>query len=185
MARKLIILLSGPLAVGKTTLRDVLINDHRFDYAKSGNYLMSQASQLGIQISRTSLQDLGDKLDLDTDYRWLITDVVTPAMQGNDLCERWIVDAVRKERQIIHFRDSFKTSADIFHLHLTAPEAVLKSRYESRRSDSVSYAVACSHENEKASRALIQTADMIRDTSLSSAKQIADDVLTKSTGELL
>jgi guanylate kinase len=37
MARKLVILLSGPLAVGKTTLRDVLINDHRFDYAKSGD----------------------------------------------------------------------------------------------------------------------------------------------------
>jgi hypothetical protein len=128
MARKLIILLSGPLAVGKTTLRDALVSEHHFDYAKSGKYLTSRASQLGIAISRTSLQDLGDKLDLDTDYRWLITDVVTPAMQGNDLCERWIVDAVRKERQVIHFRDSFNTSADVFHLHLTAPEAVLQTR---------------------------------------------------------
>jgi hypothetical protein len=184
MARKLIILLSGPLAVGKTTLRDALINDHRFDYAKSGKYLMSRASQLGIPISRTSLQDLGDKLDLETDYQWLINDVVYPAMQGNKLCERWIVDAVRKERQIMHFRDSFKVTAEVLHLHLTAPEAVLQARYESRKSDSVSYAVACSHENEKASRALIEIADVIRDTSVSSAKQIADEVL-KSTGKLV
>jgi adenylosuccinate synthase len=177
--------LSGPLAVGKTTLRDALINDHHFDYAKSGKYLTYRASQLGIPISRTSLQDLGDKLDVDTDYQWLINDVVIPAMQGNSICERWIVDAVRKERQVKHFRDSFKTTAEVLHLHLTAPEAVLKTRYESRKADTVSYAVACSHENEKASRALIQIADMICDTSVSSAKHIADEVLTNTTGKLV
>jgi hypothetical protein len=37
------------------------------------------------------------------------------------------------------------------------------------------YSVACSHENEKASRALIQIAAMIRDTSIDSANRIAGE----------
>jgi hypothetical protein len=177
MARKLIVLLSGALAVGKTTVRDAFISRHNFDYVKSGRYLMARAKKSGIPVSRTSLQDLGDKCDIETDYRWLIDDVAVPAMHGNAVCERWVVDAVRKERQIAHFREKFQADAAVIHLHLTAPDNVLEGRYEARESDGVPYAIAIAHDNERSSRALGDVADFICDSSVNSAAEIADKVM--------
>ena len=56
---------------------------------------------------RLILQDLGDSLDVATDYRWLIDDFARPAIELNPDQGRWIVDAVRKTRQIQHFREAF------------------------------------------------------------------------------
>jgi ribose 1,5-bisphosphokinase PhnN len=75
---------------------------------------------------------------------------------------------VRKERQVAHFRHRFASA--IYHIHLTAPEDVLRSRYESRLAaggeyaGGISYDVALSHPNEVASRDLINIADLVVDT---------------------
>jgi len=181
MARKQIILLSGPLAVGKTTVRDSLIIRHSFDYIKSGRYLIARAAELHIPVSRTSLQDLGDKFDIETDYRWLVDDVALPAFRNNAVCQRWIVDAVRKERQVTHFRSEFQSMASVFHVHLTAPDDLLESRYEKRGADSVLYPIACAHDNEVATRALVNVADWVCDTSKSSADDLADNIMSANS----
>jgi hypothetical protein len=175
-----LVLLSGPMAVGKTTLRQELIMAHGFAYVRSGSFLVARAEQEGWVAGRTDLQDLGDALDLQTDYRWLLDDVAFPSFSNAPEKRRWLIDAVRKERQIEHFRAEFGSA--VLHVHLTAPKEVLRLRYERRAVEGEAatsitpYEIAASHANELASRSLIELADMVVDTSQESAQAAADRV---------
>ena len=122
-----LVLLSGPLAVGKTTLREQLVLEHDFDYVRSGRYLLDLAEREALDGRRRGLQDLGDELDRKTDFKWLLEDVAMPGFQANPERSRWLVDAVRKPKQVKHFRNAFGTA--VLHVHLTATEDVLKTRY--------------------------------------------------------
>ena len=160
-----LVLLSGTMAVGKTTLREQLVLKHGFDYVRSGRYLLDMAEREALDGSRRGLQDLGDELDRKTDFLWLLLDVAIPGFQASPDRTRWLVDAVRKPRQVKHFRDAFGPT--VLHVHLTAPDEVLKARYESRRfamgegADPMPYEIAIAHDNEVASRGLISIADLV------------------------
>jgi hypothetical protein len=167
--KKALLLLSGPIAVGKTAVRDELVANHGFDYVRSGRYLTEMANKQSLVVGRTSLQDLGDQLDEETDFRWLLDDVIVPAITDKVNVDRWIVDAVRKPEQVRHIRQ-MSGGPVVLHIHLTAPEAVLESRYEARRAlqpqnmDSIPYHVAIEHPNETISRGLYEIADESYDT---------------------
>jgi len=173
-----LLLLSGPIAVGKTAVRDELVANHRFDYVRTGRYLAEMAHKKSLTVSRTTLQDLGDKLDEATDFRWLLDDVIAPALNEKANVERWIVDAVRKPEQVRHIRQ-MAGGPVVLHIHLTAPEAELERRYEARRAlqpqnlDSISYLVAVKHPNETISRGLYQIADEVYDTASIGPQKIA------------
>ncbi|SFT97560.1 AAA family ATPase [Paraburkholderia aspalathi] len=165
---KRLVLLSGPLAVGKTTLRERLVSEHGFEYVRSSRFLMEMARRENLLIDRRSLQELGDRLDRETDYRWIVDDVAKPSMDALPSQDRWLVDAVRKARQVEHFRRM--APATVRHVHLTAPEVVLRDRYEKRRlegndKDSAPYDEAIAHDNERAARSLIEVADLVLDMS--------------------
>ncbi len=167
-AVKMLVLLSGPVAVGKTTLRQVLLKEHGFDYVRSSTYLLELAAKQSEGTDRSNLQEIGDGLDEATDYRWVLDAVAIPAMAANPAHRRWQVDAVRKERQVENFRAQF--GAAVLHVHLTAPETVLRHRYEARAvalgdaCDTTPYEVAIAHSNEVAARRLISHADLVIDT---------------------
>ena len=76
---KLLLLLSGPVAVGKSGVANTLIKSHGFTSIKSSTYLRSKAASDGLNESRTVLQEAGDRLDSETDFKWLIDDVAVPA----------------------------------------------------------------------------------------------------------
>ena len=59
------------------------------------------------------------------------------------------------------------------HVHLTAPEEVLRERY-TRRSDpsDTPYEDAINHPNEVAARSLIDRADLVFDTSVMSTEEV-------------
>ena len=79
---------------------------------------------------RTALQQLGDELDVSTDYRWVVNDVAEHAIGNDPNVRRWLFDSVRKPRQVEHFR--IRYSASVFHVHLIASEQVLRTRYDAR-----------------------------------------------------
>jgi AAA domain len=176
-----LLLLSGPLAVGKTAVRDQLVLTYGFSYLRSSQYLRACADRAGRSNDRKSMQNLGDRLDAETDYRWLIDDVALPAILNNPAQALWLIDAVRKARQIEHFRSAFGRA--IFHVHFTAPESVLMGRYESRQraqgdlADPTPYEMAIDHENERSARALIALADVVLDLSHLSADEAAQAVI--------
>lgn len=157
-----LVLLSGPVAGGKTTLREELIAAHGFEPVRSSGFLRQLAAQRDLAADRTTLQDLGDGLDRQTDYRWLLDQVCKPAFAASPAQHRWLIDAVRKRRQVEHFRAAYGHA--VFHVHVTAPETVLHRRY-TVRGDSTPYEVAIQHENEVASRSLSEIADLVLDTS--------------------
>ena len=165
MNEKLIVLLlSGPVAVGKSTLATQLVEGHGFRTLRSGNHLRSLATQLGTDPNRRALQELGDALDLRTDYLWLVDDMALPQIEAAPGHARWLLDSVRKERQIEHFRSRFPY---VVHVHLIATEEVLRARYGARLAaggqyeGGTPYDVAFGHPNEVASRGLIRIADYV------------------------
>ncbi len=178
---EMLVLLSGPVAVGKTTLRQVLLRENGFEYVRSSAYLLELVAKQGEDASRSRLQELGDGLDEATDYKWVLDAVAVPAMTAYPQHKRWLVDAVRKERQVEHFRAEFGPA--VLHVHLTAPELVLRQRYEGRANafgaarDTTTYDIAIAHSNEDAARALISLADVVIDTQMTTPQGAAALVL--------
>jgi hypothetical protein len=106
-----LLLVSGPLAVGKSTIATELVDLYEFFRIRSGAYLSNLADRLKLDGSRFGLQCLGDKLDSETDYRWLITDVAEPTILAYPEVKYWLLDCVRKERQVTHFRNRCQTAS--------------------------------------------------------------------------
>jgi gluconate kinase len=161
-----LLLLSGPTAVGKSGVANALIEYHGFLSIKSSTYLTALAKQQGLEVNRSNLQQIGDDLDDKTDYRWLIDAVATPTIASQPKHTSWLLDSVRKRRQVDHFRDHFGRS--VFHVHLNAAESVIKQRYIARLAaggerGNVSYETTKQHPNEISSRGLIEIADFVLD----------------------
>jgi len=170
------LLLSGPLAAGKSSVATALIANLQFARVRSGTYLASYAASRHMPIDRTGLHNVGDMLDLETDYRWLIENVAHPAISSDPAHTKWLIDAVRKRRQVEHFRSTFPR---VTHAHLFASDDVLKQRYESRSRQGadytadVSYEDAVKHPNEVAARSLRIIADIAIDLGQVSAEDAA------------
>lgn len=178
---KTLLILSGPIAVGKTTLRNWLVSNCGFCSLSSSTYLRAIATERGLLPSRTNLQILGDDLDDETDFRWVVDAVAVPAIRSKPSVSRWLFDSVRKRRQLEHFRAAFGES--VLHAHLTAPEPVLRARFEQRKDsdtrgvDAAGYESAISHPNELEARSLVLTADIVVDTDVADTRIMFEAVL--------
>lgn len=172
-----LLLLSGPLSVGKSSVTSVLVATHGYTKVRSGSYVASVASTRGQPQNRRGLQEVGDSLDVETDYLWLLNEVAKPAILAAPYKKTWVVDAVRKDRQVAHFRSEFRQA--ISHVHLYASEDVLRDRYERRQSagddyvGDTPYNVAVRHPNEIAARSLIEIADFAIDIGERSPEEAA------------
>ena len=173
-------LLSGPIAVGKTSVAQKLVEDEKFLKISSGRYLARKAQEARLDGSRRTLQQIGDQLDLDTDCRWLIDDVAAPVIAKSREVERWLLDSVRKARQVEHFKSSFGLSA--IHIYLDAPDDFLRDRYNYRigqgreYSGYTPYDDAIKHPNELASRALKAIANNVFNVVDKSPTELAKEI---------
>jgi len=169
-----IVVLSGPFKVGKSTVTGELTQ--KFGYLKisSSDYLRSLSpgvEKLDLAQARLRLQEAGDELDRKTDFRWVVDPVATSAVGNAPDAFNWLFDAVRKRRQVEHFREKFGSA--VLHVHLTASDDALRSR--SGLSDTA-YGIAASHPNEVNARSLIDIADRVFDTTLQTAHEIAAQI---------
>ncbi|WP_284620640.1 AAA family ATPase [Aquabacterium humicola] len=178
MTRELaVVLLSGPIGVGKTSVRDVLSQEHGFASIRSSAYLRELSANRNNLESRGDLQVLGDQLDQETDYRWVVEVVAEPALRAAPQQTRWLFDAVRKVRQVTHFRATYGKA--VLHVHLAADEKTLKTRYDARAAslgDPTPYEQAIMHDNERCARALVGYADLVLQTDRQSAQELADRI---------
>lgn len=174
MEQTRIVLLSGPFKVGKTSVTNELAKEYGFRKISSSDHLRKMIPDLGLldeAQARLRLQEKGDELDTQTDYLWVVDPVAVRAIAQTPDVSKWLVDAVRKSRQIEHFRAKFGTA--VTHYHLISPDAVLKARSGLSDAD---YEVAIKHPNEINSRALKELADRVFDTTLQSPQQIARQI---------
>lgn len=174
MATEKLLLLSGAIGSGKTAIAHELIRAFQFVKIASGGYLISLIPPDELKEGgerRRQLQELGDRLDEETSYRWIVDPVAVQALKGTPDVKNWLVDAVRKKRQVELFRERF--GALIRHVHLTASEEVLRSRYAEKGGD---YDAAIAHPNEVNARSLENLADLVLDTSTAKAELLAQQI---------
>src|SRR5437588_11825772 len=117
-----IILLSGPIASGKTKLGDTLVARYGFTYLKTRQVI---SMMLGTQPERRALQKAGEELDRKTKGTWVVKALTREASR---LPEKAVilVDAVRTEAQVEAIREAF--GPRVAHVHLTAPLGLLARR---------------------------------------------------------
>ncbi len=181
-----VLLLSGPIAVGKSTVSSLLVSEHGFGALKSSAYLKALAHDRALEPSRLALQELGDSLDAETGFSWVIDKVAIPAISSNPDCSRWLFDSVRKAEQVRHFRREFGRS--VFHVHFVADEETLQKRFASRldghsiESAAELYAAAVQHSNEVHSRSLVAIADLVIDLTKSEPRHVAQRIAERFTG---
>jgi len=122
-------------------------------------------------------------LDRETDFRWLIDEVAAPAILARDEVKYWLIDSVRKNRQVTHFKNRF--GKDAFHIHLNASEELLRTRYEKRLLEgneyvgNTPYEQAIKHPNEIASRGLLQLSDHVVEVDSKTAVEVSIEIMRK------
>jgi adenylosuccinate synthase len=164
MARK-IVLLSGPVSAGKSTLGDRLHERYGAHHFHTQELLRDRAIG-SATLSRRELQVRGQRLDVETHGQWVMQDLA-PRIASLPDDALVVVDSLRISEQIDAFRTVFNRS--VIHVHLTAPEAELASRYERRQrrrpgSELQTYGEVRRNRTEAAIESLAADADIVIDT---------------------
>ncbi|RUV05200.1 adenylosuccinate synthase [Mesorhizobium sp. M6A.T.Cr.TU.017.01.1.1] len=155
-----IFLLSGPIAAGKTALTDAFQNRFQAKRLSTRKFLKAIENS----DDRDQLIALGLELDKSTDGKWVLDGFRDQVGTDADSA-LWLIDAVRTERQVFHFRDAFGTR--VVHVHLTAPLEILRQRYKERDSSLNEYATydeARKHGTEQYIEKLAAIADIVAET---------------------
>jgi adenylosuccinate synthase len=125
---RLIVLLSGPIAAGKTTLCDELVSRFGFSVFKTRELIQELLKD--VPAERGALQKAGESLDKKTKGGW-IAQSLAQKVQGLGIEGNIVVDSVRIKKQIDGVRRAF--GAQVVHIHLSATEGILRKRYNARR----------------------------------------------------
>ena len=173
-----VILLSGPVASGKTSLARKLVSNYRYELFKTRSLIQSMT---GSETERAQLQGAGELLDRRTRGRW-VADALAREVARLDDEASVVVDSVRIKTQVDAIRDAF--GPRVVHIHLTAPIAVLARRYRSRRSSKLkelqSYDAVRQDPTERHVGDLEKAADIVIDTQ----RNTPEDVLVRVASHL-
>jgi adenylosuccinate synthase len=177
-----IILLSGHVSSGKTTLCDMLKENYGAIVFKTRTYLKELKND--IKSERSAMQNLGDVLDKRTKGSW-VCDGLAETINENDSNNNkyfFIVDAVRIKKQIDHIRKAYGNK--VVHVHLHPPTEELITRYKRRKSKGFkelkSFKEVLNNKTEKQVDDLKDIADIVIDTK----RCTPNDVLVKAACHL-
>lgn len=164
MAKKIVIL-SGHVCAGKSTLAEKLASEFGFKHVKTWGFVKARGENL--KLDRASLQAFGELLDKKTGGSWVRDDV--QKVERDELPDSLIViDSVRHLGQIKFLRQAY--TRRIVHIHLTAHLGELGHRYMERRkhagdiAELGSYAEVLANKTEKNVEDLAKTADVVINT---------------------
>lgn len=177
-----IVLLSGHVSAGKTTLAELL--EDRFEKItifKTREHLSKLKPD--VELSRQAMQTLGEVYDIRTKGAWVsdgLWEFISNSVQ-NEICVV-IVDAVRIREQIAAIRRAFGNK--VVHFHLDAPVEELKKRYKSRSHKGIkelpSYDEVLANTTERRVNELKKIADVVIDTK----RCTKQDVMVKAASYL-
>jgi len=177
-----IVLLSGSVSSGKTTLSEKLHNQFGFDVLKTKELIKELAQKKlrrELAADRRAMQLFGERLDKETDGKWVL-DALTKLVRTPG--QRVIVDSVRILKQIRTIRQAYGFA--VVHIHLTAPEHVLGARYLTRKGTGFrelkSYSAVERNPTEARVDELQNAADAVIDT----ARCTPTDVLVRAATHL-
>ena len=184
-----VVLLSGSVASGKTTLVEHLrrdFPDEHLHVLKTKDLIRELArKQLGSELpaERRAMQNFGDKLDAETHAQWVRDALVSLVNRyiTTEASPIFVVDAVRILPQIKVIREAYGSS--VTHIHLKAREDELVERYKVRKSglkELPSYIEVKKNDTESRIVELEKNADVVVDTKASTP----EDVLLRAATHL-
>ncbi|MCK4245207.1 MAG: (d)CMP kinase, partial [Candidatus Omnitrophica bacterium] len=112
-----VILLSGPVSSGKSTLARGLAQRYNMSICKTSQLLQRRVTK-ELSRNRKVLQSQGDRLDRTTHGRWVL-EALSTELRETPITTAMIVDSVRRVEQIQAIREAF--GPIVIHVHLTAP----------------------------------------------------------------
>ena len=124
-----IIVLSGPISSGKSTLAKGLAERYGMHIFKTSEILKRQVGS-NLQQDRKVLQAQGERLDKKTNGQWVLHALREWSNQFN-LISDVVIDSVRIAEQIQALREAY--GPIVIHVHLTAPMGELEPRFNKRR----------------------------------------------------
>jgi adenylosuccinate synthase len=173
-----VILLSGPVASGKTSLARKLVSNYQYKLLKTRVLIQTVTRS---QAERAQLQRAGELLDRRTRGRWVADALAREVARLDDQVSAVVVDSVRIKMQVDAVRDAF--GSRVVHIHLTAPVTVLARRYHSRSGrvkELQSYDAVRRDPTESQIGDLEQAADVVIDTQ----RNTPEDVLVRVASHL-
>jgi len=178
---KLIVLISGNVSAGKSTLSEGLRRQYSATIVKTKEVLKDLAVKKlkrELPSERRALQQFGDQLDNETEGEWVLNALkkhIADAKVGQD--DVAVVDAVRILPQIKAIRRAYQFA--VKHVHLEASPRALAKRYKNRRDASVKelpkYSDVERNLTESRVSTLRQSADFVVDTE----RCTPDDILVR------
>jgi adenylosuccinate synthase len=173
-----IVVLTGPIGGGKTTLGDALAERFAFLMVKTRELIV--AARPRVAVERQALQRAGDALDRETGGAWVADQLARLVVAGSEEAT-WIVDSARRPQQIEAIRVAF--GKRVTHVHVTAPYDVLERRYAERSgpvAEVPSYREAVRNATERLVPHLARIADVVIDTE----RCTPEDVLVRAASAL-
>ncbi|MER9031005.1 AAA family ATPase [Mesorhizobium sp. LNJC405B00] len=167
--RKLqIVLLSGRIGAGKTRLAARLVDRHAATLVKTRELILRTLPRTSDK--RQELQRAGERLDRQTDGRWLaeaLAALIDERRSNDELpAGLFVLDAVRINGQIGAIRRAFGDSV-VHHVHLTASPETLEKRFSQRKvrsDDGVTWSQAAANATERKVEGLASFADTVINT---------------------
>jgi adenylosuccinate synthase len=170
---KQVVILSGHVGSGKTTLADKLVQQFGASLFKTFDFLTKRGSDIALE--RSALQAFGEKLDKRTGGAWVAEDVraaIEALPDHEDLLV--VIDSVRMQGQADAIRQTY--GRRVFHVHLDATEQILATRYANRPvkaiKEMVSYAAVQRNRTERNVPKLEKTADVVIRTDRCTEKDV-------------
>ena len=175
-----IILLSGPISSGKSTLAKGLAERYDIPIFKTSEVLRRQVRS-DLRQDRKVLQTQGERLDKKTRGRWVLEELREWSNQRKTDSDV-IVDSVRIAEQIQTIREAY--GPIVIHVHLTAPVEDMERRFNDRRKQGrekdFKYAEVREHPTEKQVEELAKIADIVINTK----RCTEQDVLIRTVSHL-
>lgn len=134
-----IVVLSGPISSGKSSLAERLRDRYGAQVVKTRDLIKFQLPK--VKNERAALQRAGEKLDRADGGAWVknaLVRFIEAASGGSTPNGLFVVDSVRIAGQIAAVRQAY--GAAVHHIHLTAADDELASRYGSRGSKTIELA---------------------------------------------
>jgi adenylosuccinate synthase len=173
-----IVILSGPVASGKSTLAKALVSRYQCAYVRTQDLILSARPKT--ERERAALQAAGDALDRKTKGKWVAAELVQ-ITQEHSADVVVVVDAARTPEQIEAIRLSY--GPRVIHVHLTAPDGVLAERYVSRKQEMKEFASYDALRNNSTEREIERLA-AIADVEIDTKQCSQEDVLVRAASHL-
>jgi adenylosuccinate synthase len=175
-----IIVLSGRVCSGKTSLADLFETNHNAKILKTKDLIKSTLPNK--IFSREELQKAGDALDEIDGGAWVANALKKCIDELNIKPEVVILDSARIPGQLIALRKAF--GGALTHVHLSANKIKLDERYKKRRSDNQEFnsyqELEDASETERGVDQLANLADVMIETD----KSEANDVYTRVSARI-